>query len=307
MNTSISKFQAQDITKYLYFYLLNLKHIYLFNSRLKSDLNQKEVVFVYQMGKVGSTSIEESLIELTKTTATPFYRCHYLNPQTVNRLLKQKIKIHQSLIKRHYLTSKYLSKKLFDRGLGESNWKIITLVRDPININISRFFESIQDFVPDFYTRFGNLTDFYQKIDRGLIDIQEIIKFFFDSFPYHDWALNWFDLEMKSVFNIDVFSKNFPQEQGYQIINKNNVDLLILKLELINKNSKHAFNEFMGIENFTVKNANVAKDKIYKNAYQKFKESIVFPDEYLEKIYNHKYTRHFYNGVEIENSIKRWS
>ena len=63
----------------------------------------------------------------------------------------------------------------------------------------------------------------------------------------------------------------------------------------------------MGIENFTVKNANVAKDKIYKNAYQKFKESIVFLDEYLEKIYNHKYTRHFYNRVEIENSIKRWS
>lgn len=303
MKLASSTFNVLDVPKSAYLYLVNTKRIYQFKSKLEADLTQEEIVLVYQMGKVGSTSIEKSLIHITDV---PFYRCHYLNPSTVNRLLSQKIRIFKSSIKTHYLTSKYLSAKLTTQGLGRSNWKLITIVREPIATNISRFFESIQDFIPDFYRKYGNLTNFYQEIDNNIIDLQEIIEYFWLYFPYHDWNLNWFDQEMKPVFDIDIFSHNFSYEKGYQILKKGNINLLVLKLENLDEKVKEAFKDFMEIEKFSLKKSNVAKNKIYSNAYEKFKKFIVLPEEYVNQQYQHKYTKHFYSEKEREILRSKW-
>ena len=292
----INKFCTVWPTKIFFIFFRNILFIFRFKKRLNADTrNKSTIILIHQMGKVGSSTVESSLREFN--LRTPIYKTHYLNEDTVKTMWNDKVKLHKKPLKKHYLANKYISRMLTNPEFRENKLNIITLVREPVICNISRFFHSIEDFIPNFY----------KNIEKGVIQNDEIIDVFINVFPYHSWNLEWFDKEVKNVFGIDVYSKPFDKLEGFQIFNEKNVDLLLLKLESLNNCSRKAFRQYLGINNFAIVNSNVAKDKPYEKPYREFIKSIEFPKSYLDKMYCHKYTQHFYSESEIAEFRNRWS
>ena len=127
---------------------------------------------------------------------------------------------------------------------------------------------------------------------------------FSDRFEQFDQPFDWFDLELKHVFGVDVFSEKFPKGKGYKIYEHELADVLLLKLEKIRECSAKAIHEFLNHKGFKLVHANRARDKKYYPIYRKFVNSIVLPEEYNELQYASSHVRHFYSEDEI-NAFKK--
>ena len=122
----------------------------------------------------------------------------------------------------------------------------------------------------------------------------------------HDSPLTFFDRELKIVFDIDVFASNFPKSKGYKIYEGEKADLLLIRLEDLNRCARDAFEDFLNIDKFTLESVNIGSQKKYALIYQKLKESIRLPDAYIDRMYQSKYMHHFYTTQEIQKFETKW-
>jgi len=238
------------------------------------------LVLVYQMGKVGSQSVNYALLEIG---FFPVVHFHYLKD-----LKREK--------KHHYIWVAYAL---------ALEWpiKVITLVRDPVARNVSSF-------AHDFSSYFGsNMQDHsLQKLGN---------KFWV--WDRHFDGINWFDKEFKNVLGVDIYDCPFDKEAGFSIyrsrdskikynqgLTQKNFEILIMKIELRNEIREDIIKEFLNITEFSQKYYNVASDRSYKGNYQEFVQWVKFPQSYLNEQYNSKFTQHFYTKREIANFERRW-
>ncbi|MFX0093127.1 MAG: putative capsular polysaccharide synthesis family protein [Candidatus Hodarchaeota archaeon] len=239
------------------------------------------VILVFQMGKVGSRTITRSLEVLD----IPTYHVHNL------------VCMSEEIVGNSFfaeLNARYIYKHLI-KGLNCRKLKIISLVREPVVRNISAFF-----------ARINTTSDYLSSIARQKsLTLENLLDIFQNYFP-HDQPLTWFDMELKPVFGIDVYNEPFPQTQGYKIYTGDHPDLLLLKLETLNDCAQEAFEKFLGIENFTMLKANIARHKAYYPLYQHFLSAKLLPQPYIERMYASKYARHFYTEEELNRFQKNW-
>lgn len=273
------------------------KMLYHLSLRLANP-HTREALLVYQMGKVGSTSVVRSLKALD--LGMPVYHVHDLTRDTLDRdekLYKREFAI-SGLQPRHLWESQYLLRQIESRG-RRCRWKVVTLVRDPIARNISGFFQTLQ-------SEFG--FD-YEKAESMRDDdvVEEVIGIFLDRVTWHDYPLTWFDVELKSVFGIDVFASEFPVAKGYKTYEGENADALVLRLENLSDVASEAFREFLEIDGFTLIKGNISSEKGYYALYRKFLDDIVLPESYIDRMYGSKYAQHFYSEEEIRAFRARWT
>jgi hypothetical protein len=265
----------------------------------RSGAHQNQPIVVYQMGKVGSSSIVASLKALKLDR--PVYHVHSLAPAGIEngkRMYKRIFRNAQGTDFRragHLFASEYLRKRMAGLRRGE-RWKIVSLVRDPVAINVSGFFQIVDHYVPRFSERYN----------AGSANIDDAIRAFLAEFD-HEEVLTWFDVELKSTLGLDVFSQPFPKSEGYGIYRAEHAEALILRLEDINRCASEAFERFLDLEEFHLQTVNVAEGKSYEAAYREFKKRIKLPNCYLEKIYGSRYAKHFYTDEEITAFRARWS
>jgi hypothetical protein len=202
---------------------------YRVRADVQDNLRKSEIILVHQMGKVGSTSIVQSLEALD--LEAPIYHTHSLDIEHLKARETYK-RSHRQRIPPRVLEGQYI-RQAFDKGLDSPRWKVITLVREPITRNISAFFQNVQECIPDFFYRYG----------AGDIEVAEIIDVFLHHFD-HDVPLTWFDHQVKAVFDIDIFATDFDKSQGYKIFNGHRADLLLIRLE---ESACKAFEEFLGL------------------------------------------------------------
>lgn len=264
---------------------------------LKS-LQNEEVLMVYQMGRVGSTTVTNSLEALGLDM--PIYHVHHLRDDTISETEKIYKENFSQLrcIHSHLLHSQHLRRQL-DRGLASKRWKVVTLVRDPIAKNISSFFLSGIQLILNY-----SLEDKIKYAETDDI-VKELIDLFLEEYD-HKVPLTWFDLELKPVFGIDVFSSDFPKAKGYKVYKSENVDVLLLKLEDLDKVAREAFKEFLDVEDFNLVTTNGADEKAYYAIYKQFLDAIDLPDSYINKMYESKYVQHFYSEAEIKQFKAKW-
>lgn len=255
-------------------------------------------VIVHQMGKVASTAIYESLREMNLDSYS-IYHTHYLSDlgfQKSKRFYKEnyhRIKaIHTALVHSFFFRS-YL------KSNARKKFKIITLVRDPVAKNVSSFFQNLNysfDFPLERYRETHSLEDITEKL-RVL---------FIEEFTGHEVPLTWFDLELKSVFDIDVFEIPFDFEKGYYTYAGTHADVLLLKLESLNDIVETAVKDFLELKSFKLNAKNIGDDKGYAEIYRFFRKNIRLPESYLDRMYSSKYARHFYSPEEIEGFRRKW-
>lgn len=276
-----------------------------------SDRKNEEQILVFQMGKVGSTAIVSSLKYALKAFEKNYsvYHIHFLNKEHLRWvekfLIENKGKFNH--VPEHFLNGIYFKRQIDKLG-DRKKWKVVTLVRDPIARNISKFFQVIDT----------QLNYSYQKKIESIgmkNVIRELMELFFSKRCYEseDWEsehcsmpYSWFETELKSVFHIDVFSISFPESKGYKIYKNNRAEVLLLKVEKIQECSSLAFKEFLGIKNFRPLARNLASNKIYGESYRRFINSISIPRDYLDEFYSSYQVRHFYTDDEIENFKRKW-
>lgn len=249
-------------------------------------------VFVYQMGKVGSLSVYHSLA--AQPLGVPVYHAHLLEDlDTIAEKLQKQFPNPVDSLK---VTRK--GKRLRARldADPQQHWNLVTLVRDPIARNVSRFFHTIEEVVPDIR----------QQLESRALDVDDLREVFLQQWE-HDSALQWFDLQFKSVFDIDVFSHPFPHHRGYDILHKGRFSLLLLRLEDLDRCGSQALDEFLGIAGLRLQRTNTSAEAWYAEVYRNFLSRVSLPESYLNRMYESRFSRHFYTPTELDGFRAKWT
>jgi hypothetical protein len=184
--------------------------------------------------------------------------------------------------------------KIIDREYipKQKQMYVISLVREPILRNISAFFENFEHETGIRYS-------------ESSFSIDALIELFLKN-SNHNVPLNWFDVQMKKKLGIDVYQYEFPRS-GIQVIEEDNVKLLILRTELVDREKESAIKDFLKLPKFLLVRTNEGADKEYASTYKLFKETFVPPSWYIDKMYNSKYFGHFYDEETRKFLIGKWT
>lgn len=142
-------------------------------------INYKDNIIVYQVGRVGSKAIVNSLL---MSGYLKTYHVHHFEvdgrPLTTNSANRDTNSI--------------------------TDPKYITIVKDPVARNLSSFMFDIRRFISSYAWKDGLSNEFKYKY---------FIKLF-----RHDYILSWFDIEFKKNVGLDIYKYKFDSKKGYQII-----------------------------------------------------------------------------------------
>lgn len=255
-------------------------------------------ILVYQVGKVGSTSIHISLQQKN----LPSFHVHNFQ---IN----------------YFASSKY--KKLYNLAIGKRPIKIISLVREPISRDISSFFQiafSSVRAIAGGYLKKGLYEDFLDIYYRNLLNAkceskheknenyEEMpVRFkLFETVQKNGNTFDWFDYELKETFGIDVYEYPFDKNKGYSIIEKDGIEVLIMQLEKLSQ-LEDVIGEFVGDKQFCLVNDNESSGKEYQFLYKEFLNGIVLPQDYIDFYYkNNEAMNHFYSIEDQEKFRRKW-
>jgi hypothetical protein len=262
-------------------------------------------IVIHQMGKVGSTSIWKSLEDLNLNT--PIYHIHALSSQGVE---KQVLKSKERFSKLHSIyyeisQAEYLRHQL-DGHQNSEAWDIITLVRDPIAQTISSFFQALE-----MKAKTGAESIQLINNDAYNLSLEKIVDSFHEKYvrnSHRAHPFTWFIDEIQQTLKIDVFADKSSKIADYYIYNGDIANVLLLKLESLERSAKVAFQDFLGIQNFELKSANFGSQKRhYGTLYKDFIKNVNLPDHYLNRMYDSPFMKSLYSGAEIETFYQRWS
>jgi hypothetical protein len=257
-------------------------------------------LIIYQMGKVGSTSVTRALRSLSPTYSV--YGVHTLRPDKVELAIANYRKSYsvRRLVPEHLLASRLLVRDLA-KGQPRGRWKVITIVRDPIARNISSFFQDIELRHPSF--------QFSERVQhQSTPDLVNDLTDLFMSAHDHDEPIEWFERELGSTLKIDVYGKPFHWADGFQTYHSDRADLLLFRLEDIERAWAPGVSTLLETSASTaLPKTNVGSRKPYAELYEQFKDCLVLPNSYVERMYTSRFARHFYRAAELERWRTHWA
>jgi len=268
------------------------------------ELRTSDKIVIYQMGKVGSTTIWRGLENIG--LEAPIYHVHRMNTEVVEKELQWAKKHFLSLrqIYPEVLHAVHLRAQL-EGQYPPSSWKVITLVRDPIARTLSTFFQLFEN-----------------KINAGVISknqfegsakdrlLEELLAKFRKKYienPSRRHPYTWFQDELKANIGCDLFLEPDIRHRSYHICHAGQTSVLLLKLESLNDCYAAAFREFLGIDGLDLNPENVRSQKLCGDLYRDFLAEIQLPTSYLDRIYRSDLVTHFYSDAEIEQFYRRWA
>lgn len=231
---------------------------------VKRRFSKNTPVFLYQMGKVASTALERSL---RKAYNGSIFRTEILyekHPNKSIRFLLQKLKENETV-------------------------KIVSPIREPIGRNVASFFQNLE----------AKLGKSVSEIDKDF-DLQS----HFINTHAHQVPIEWFDVNIKKHFAIDVFQYSFSGDHAH--IKKEGIEILIFKFDLPDERKVELLSNFLDIPAFNMIKANVGSQKSYAQSYKEFKEKAL-PKTYVNRMLKSKYAQHFFTGLERDTFKKKWT
>lgn len=249
----------------------------------------KAPLLIWQMGKVGSKSVEAALASVDYAGA--MFHVHVLSDELIRR--GEIFRRAQQADNKAYYYNIALRQRLQS---DPREWKIISLVREPVGRNISAFFQNL-----DIY---GDGLDCHnpQNLDTT---VDTLIQRFVNDFD-HQRALEWMSLELEAVGGFDVYGQPFPVDKGCQVLETDNKQALILRVDDLNRVGEAALQAFTGLPEIRLRSENVGDSKSYGSVYKAFKERLVLDKSYMDAMYDSPYARHFYTDDERRGFARRY-
>lgn len=244
-------------------------------------------VVVYQMAKVGSTSIVDALLR----SRLPAFQVHRMNPVHMERVRKARMSLGWRVHPPNF--SDRIGSQLYRRVIQPRRpARIITLVRDPIARNLSCYFE--------------HLDDIWQT-DRAheRISLDELCEGFLARYTHHE-PLTWFDDELFPVTGVNVYGTAFP-ESGHTVVGGERYDVLVLRSNLPDHRKAVAVSSFLGLDIGPVVSANRTESKAKGGIYTAFRSQLRLPRSYVEELLESHYARHFFSDAERTAMCARYS
>lgn len=213
--------------------------------------------------------------------------------------------------------------RYYHQKLKNKKVKIITGVREPIERDLSGFFQGSDMELWPFSAMNNHLLLWYgdyckesarlnnnelkRRIPRWEDNLNDTFcKFARIIFENKLDEFTWFDYELKQIFDIDVYQYPFDKKRGYSLIKKNNTEILIVKLEKL-LYLEHVISEFTGDLEIHISNRNEGKNKLYSYAYTELKKTVRLDRDYFEYYYgNNEKLKHFYSDDEIREMKDNW-
>jgi hypothetical protein len=277
-------------------------------------LNWRDPILIYQMGKVGSSSIRNSLFRCEDPRTQLVLMSHEYFPVRCRDPARIEIEpeylpmlareiAHDRRVYEQFSLRKRMGWRFREKFYAERIYKtwvrsrhqlrVITLVREPVANNISMFFQIMDQYLS-------------KNVEPSNCSVEELIDLFINNYM-HSRPLTWLDAEIKTNFGIDVYQTPFPVDQGYSVISQGRTSVLVLRCELSDQAKAAAIADFLGIEHFEIIRSNVSGAKSYAEQYAEFKRRITIPPALLDQMYNSKFARHFYSEGEREQFRAQWS
>ncbi len=268
-----------------------LYKLYLYGKyNLKYNLS-KEILLLHTPGHVGSVSVAKTL----KPISQHYFFCNVHS-------LVGKYKITSA---RHML-QKVLAEKIKYRE-SSKKIKIITLVRDPVSRAVGGFFHNIDQWIfPEKKQLLLGRPNWFEVLYHHF-NVAEKYNNLTYLHSTSEYQLNWFDEQVKFLFGIDVFKKEFDTEKGYKIYKKDNIELLVLKLELIEKCWNEAIGLFLSLSVPELGANNSAKNRNDYTFYREFKNKLKLGQKDFDLLYDNKYMEYFYSDSEIKQLMANWA
>lgn len=248
-------------------------------------------VLIYQMGKVGSSTIYNSLKNANIRNAV--LHLHRLSDLNRRKKIFRKLGVSPLI----FYSGEFVMKAM--HRYPQVPIKIITAVRDPVAVVISGIFQN-----PYFHD------DSIKAADGGL-DPQKVVEYLESELRKPSafrYVYEWFDEELKAVFGIDVFASPFPQEIGYQVYSTDMTDVLLIRAEDLSEKGSEAISSFLNLPDYiTILNSNVRSDSGDKDKYQEVMKRIHLSRDLCNEIYSSSFVRHFYSDAMIDKLISKWT
>ena len=244
--------------------------------------SQPRPILVYQMAKVGSTSVCRAL------KAAGFHPLH------VHFLTRE---YHRSVTDMYsdvgIKPTHYYLERLLRPYLTWTNHrlKVISLVRDPIARYVSGAFQWPMS------RELGS--DRAEEMSRMLaerLSRPEALEYEF----------TWFDRELKTTLDVDVLGNPFRRDEGYGLYDGPRAQVLVVKLERLSELLPTVVSDFVGAPLQNVR-ANVRRQKGKGDLYAEVKRTFQVPAPVCEAVYSHDWVHHFYTEAEIATFTRRWS
>lgn len=248
------------------------------------ELNQKPVV-IYSMGKVGSLSLYHSI---QAQTNIPAFHVHSLKQERINW------EYQACRAKGWWPDSRNPGALIYEKKIQNNQAvSVITTIREPIERNVSAFFEVFRYYNKTEAVDYKGDTSFLQEQFLKLVP--------------HDYPLTWLEDELKMMLNIDVYASSFDVQKKHQKYQYKDLDLLLLRVDLSDLEKEQELNEFLGVSNLKLVRHNVGAEKEYASLYQEFKTNLDLPQNYVERMLESKYCSHFYSLEERQRLFEKWT
>jgi len=241
-------------------------------------------ILVFTMAKVGSLSVYQSL---KMCSTAPVFHIHTLDEtEIVNGI--QKCYAHGVFPDSRSPVS-LLNKSVIQKGRP---FKVISLFRNPIERNISAFFDAFEIHMGMSASRYqGNIQTledaFYTKVNQ-------------------QYAIHWYDRHFKNGIGVDVFDIPFDTQKKYKILKNDQCEILLMDSRLTDENKETVIADFCNLKTFELKNVNVTAQLKHAGLYKRFKSHIRFRESYLSEQLDSRYFNHFFSGDDKQKLIEIW-
>lgn len=234
---------------------------------------EEDLILVHTMGRVGSTTVHWSIQQKLKRDV---FHIHALNPTT----------LASQVAKRGSLSSLPQSVRC---GLAatmqvmrtQAHIKIVTLVRDPVERNLSAMFAAL------------STAHSGPSLDKLLDNREEILSRWEKA--HHARPENWFRSEVEEPLGVDVYSQPFPDE-GVLHISKGRIDMLVARSELPDEQKSRILSDFLGIEEIPLVTRNdSARHGLEAEQYRRWRDIVGPTQDYIQRQRSTRYATHFYN------------
>jgi hypothetical protein len=278
---------ARSIKKQLWY----LKANFALNATLRAG---KMPILVHQMGKVGSTTICSELRR--NSMLPPVFQTHFISRESLEEA--NRITDDWGRKSPHLKIGASLMPLFENRNEASPSWHIVTVVRDPVARQLSDVYENPEVIgvehgaTPDPSNVIDYLTNYFENFDED-----------------KDYVCQWFEREIIRQMNIPLYEMEFPQEQNYQLIEHAGIRLLAFRIEdyadILNEGV--AFNQWLGQSvKMNASSSNSASDRDSFESYKRVKSGLKIPKSALDRIYDTKFSRHFY-ADHRDALIHKWS
>ncbi len=237
------------------------------------------IIPVLTMGKVASKSICHTLKSLPdQCLPAQVYHVHQMNRPMIKNRLPGNLPSG---------TNTAVGLALADLLAGHEarlTWKFIAGVREPISYGLSMYYQR------------------YQSDPEKIKHADRYIKNEININPF----MNHFANQYEKVFGFNIYDYEFDHHKKYLVIKKDNIEVLIYRLEDLPVIFTAAMEEYLGIGGLKLASVNISTNKAYAESYKKVKEKVRFSREFLDQVYSSKQVRYFYSAEEIEGFYKKW-